>query len=110
MISTRKNTNKVNYAENTSTGTKLNCVKESLSKILSKIEELTNTNREVEKSVNFCSNKIDKFDEKLNMLSNISDDLEKRINHVETYCKNIMSDVEQIKAYNYLNRNYLLTI
>lgn len=82
-------------------------MKESLSKILSKIEELTNTNK-VEKSVNFCLDRIDKFDEKLNMLSKILDDHENRINHVETYCKNIMSKVKQVKAYNNFLEQQLL--
>ncbi|KAL5240811.1 hypothetical protein ACI65C_008221 [Semiaphis heraclei] len=107
-ITTRKNLGKDIYVNTTSKSTDLDNIKDVLNNILSKIEELTNSNKDLEKSVNYCSDKIDSFDEKLKNLSKITDDHENRLNIVEKSYKNITSEFEQLKSHtNYLEQRLL---
>lgn len=53
-ITFREILNKNSYANDTNFGTELGSLKETLDYILSKIEKLASTNKELQKSVSYC--------------------------------------------------------
>lgn len=87
----------------------LSLVKMDIASILSKIECLVTTVKSVEKSIIFCSDKIDDFNSKLDGVINKVNDVEDRLSDMENKYKKMINELELLKNNSNVSEQNALT-
>ncbi|KAL4136144.1 hypothetical protein QTP88_007708 [Uroleucon formosanum] len=87
----------------------INNIKSTLDEIICKLNTLTKSNSELEKSVNYCSDKVDSFDSTLIKLSNSISEQGNRITKTESRCLNLELEMEKLNSHiNFLEKDKLV--
>jgi len=96
--STNISSNSDSYSDLVST---IKDMKSTLDEIICKLNLRTESNSDLEKSVIYCSEKMDSFDSTLNKLSKSISEQECRISKTESSCLNL--EVEMEKLHSHIN-------
>lgn len=78
----------------------INDLRNDISILLQKIDNLTITNIEIEKSVNFCSNKIDDYGKKIDIVFSKLKILEDKVNDINLKYNNLEKEFQAFKINN----------